>query len=54
MGKQTKQKFKDTFEKSGVRDYAQVLANGGIGGMLILLMPYFRIIIGINFTYFPL
>lgn len=41
MGKQTKQKFKDTFEKSGVRDYAQVLANGGIGGILILFSALF-------------
>lgn len=25
------------FEKSGVRDYAQVLANGGIGGVLVVM-----------------
>jgi len=37
VGKKTKQKFKNTFEKSGVRDYAQVLANGGIPGVLVIL-----------------
>ncbi len=37
VGKKTKQKFKNTFEKSGVRDYAQVLANGGIPGILVIL-----------------
>ncbi len=41
MGKQVKQKFKDTFEKSGVRDHAQVLANGGLGGLLILFNAFF-------------
>lgn len=36
-GKDKKQSFKDTFEKTGVRDYAQVLANGGIGGLLVII-----------------
>ncbi len=37
FGKKQKQRFKNTFEKSGVRDYAQVLANGGIPGILMIL-----------------
>ncbi|APF18862.1 protein of unknown function DUF92 transmembrane [Caldithrix abyssi DSM 13497] len=41
LGKNTKNQFKDTFEKSGVRDYAQVLANGGIGGALVILNALF-------------
>jgi len=36
-GAAVKQKFKDTFEKSGTRDYGQVLANGGLGGLLVML-----------------
>jgi len=37
VGKTVKLKFKDTFEKSGTRDYGQVLANGGVGGLLVAL-----------------
>ncbi|RMG81245.1 MAG: DUF92 domain-containing protein [Bacteroidetes bacterium] len=48
-GKQVKQRFKDTFEKSGVRDHAQVLANGGIGGVLIILNASYP-----NFFWFKL
>jgi len=40
-GKGIKEKFKDTFEKSGVRDYAQVIANGGIGGILVVIFYFF-------------
>lgn len=36
-GKTRKEKFKNTFEKSGVRDYAQVIANGGLAGLFIFL-----------------
>lgn len=36
-GKRIKLKFKETFEKTGVRDYAQVMANGGIGGVLVII-----------------
>ena len=36
-GKKRKEKFKNTFEKSGVRDYAQVVANGGLAGLFIFL-----------------
>ncbi len=41
FGKDKKRRFKDTFEKSDVRDHAQVLANGGIGGLLVLLNAFF-------------
>ncbi len=37
FGKKQKSRFKNTFEKSGVRDYAQVLANGGIPGVLVIV-----------------
>ncbi|NOY59276.1 MAG: DUF92 domain-containing protein [Calditrichaeota bacterium] len=40
-GKSVKRRFKDTFEKSGVRDYSQVLANGGISGILVILNHLF-------------
>ena len=40
-GKGIKDRFKDTFEKSGVRDYAQVIANGGIGGILVVIYYFF-------------
>ncbi len=30
------------FEKSGERDYLQVLANGGIGGMLVVLAQFYK------------
>lgn len=40
-GKGVKIKFKDTFEKSSVRDYAQVIANGGIGGILVIVYYFF-------------
>lgn len=36
-GKGIKAKFKDTFEKSSLRDHAQVLANGGMAWVLVTL-----------------
>ncbi len=36
VGKSQKKKFKDTFEKSGKRDYGQVIANGGLAGLFTL------------------
>ena len=41
VGKSWKQKFSDTFQKGGRRDFGQVLANGGIAGAIILLWNYF-------------
>lgn len=41
IGKRWKQKFSDTFQKGGRRDFGQVLANGGIAGVIILLWNYF-------------
>ena len=40
IGKSYKQKLQDTFEKSGTRDHWQVIANGGIGGILVLLAVF--------------
>ncbi len=36
LGKSKKQRFKDTFEKTGKRDYGQVIANGGLAGLFTL------------------
>jgi len=36
-GKEVKQKFKNTFEKTGVRDWGQVIANGGLPGIFVFL-----------------
>ena len=36
-GKSHKAKFKNTFEKTGVRDYTQVFANGGLAGLFMLI-----------------
>ncbi len=41
MGKNWKQRFADTFQKGGRRDLGQVLANGGIAGVIVLLWNYF-------------
>jgi len=41
MGKKWKQKFSDTFQKGGRRDIGQVLANGGVAGIIVLLWNYF-------------
>ena len=35
--KKQNEKIEQYFEKTGVRDYLQVLANGGIGGILVIL-----------------
>ncbi|MFZ5515559.1 MAG: DUF92 domain-containing protein [Candidatus Zhuqueibacterota bacterium] len=40
-GKKWKQKFADTFQKGGQRDIGQVLANGGIAGLIVLIWNYF-------------
>jgi uncharacterized protein (TIGR00297 family) len=37
MGKHKKAQLTETFEKGDRRDWAQVLANGGVGGILILV-----------------
>jgi uncharacterized protein (TIGR00297 family) len=34
VGRKKKKRFDSVFEKSGTRDYGQVLANGGVGGLL--------------------
>ena len=41
VGKKWKQKFADTFQKGGQRDLGQVLANGGVAGIIVLLWNYF-------------
>ncbi len=41
IGKKWKQKFADTFQKGGRRDLGQVLANGGVAGIIVLLWNYF-------------
>ncbi len=41
MGKKWKQRFADTFQKGGRRDVGQVLANGGVAGVIVLLWNYF-------------
>ncbi|MHB8931718.1 MAG: DUF92 domain-containing protein [Melioribacteraceae bacterium] len=33
---------RDYFEKSGARDYLQVIANGGIGGILVLVNAFYQ------------
>lgn len=40
FGKRKKEEVEKTYEKSGTRDYAQVIANGGIAG-LIVIVNYF-------------
>ena len=41
LGKKWKQQFADTFQKGGRRDLGQVLANGGVAGIIVLLWNYF-------------
>jgi len=41
IGKNWKQKFADTFQKGGRRDIGQVLANGGVAGIIVLIWNYF-------------
>lgn len=40
LGKQWKQKFAATFQKGGRRDFGQVVANGGVAGLIVLLWNY--------------
>ncbi len=42
MGKKRKTKLVTVFEKTGRRDFWQVLANGGIAGLLVLVWFFFR------------
>jgi uncharacterized protein (TIGR00297 family) len=44
VGRARKVQFKETFEKSGARDWAQVLANGGVAGALALLSAFFPLV----------
>jgi len=41
IGRKWKQKFADSFQKGGRRDLGQVLANGGVAGVIMLLWNYF-------------
>lgn len=49
VGKRKKAEMADFFEKGSKRDYAQVLANGGIPGILILLSFFFP-----SYNFYPL
>lgn len=40
VGKRYKKEVENNYEKSSVRDAAQVLANGGIGGILIIILAF--------------
>ncbi|MBM4167572.1 MAG: DUF92 domain-containing protein [Ignavibacteria bacterium] len=48
LGKRRKGEFSDIFEKGSTRDYAQVLANGGIPGALLVCSVFFR-----GFDFYP-
>ncbi|MBN2426108.1 MAG: DUF92 domain-containing protein [Calditrichaceae bacterium] len=50
-GKSRKQKFKNTFEKTGIRDHIQVLVNGGIGGFFVIISYFYN---GNNAIFFYL
>ncbi len=43
IGKQRKKKFASLFEKTGIRDIYQVLANGGIPGILVMVNYFYQI-----------
>ncbi len=43
LGKQEKKKLAQTFQKSSQRDMWQVLANGGLAGMVVLIWNYARV-----------
>ncbi|MGH2568215.1 MAG: DUF92 domain-containing protein, partial [Bacteroidota bacterium] len=42
VGRRKKSALEDMFEKTGTRDYAQVFANGGVAGILVVLSYFFR------------
>lgn len=42
LGKKRKSKLLSVFEKGGVRDLGQVLANGGIAGLLVIFWYFFQ------------
>jgi uncharacterized protein (TIGR00297 family) len=48
-GKHQKASLETMFEKTGVRDYAQVAANGGVAGVLVILSYLFR-----EINFYPL
>jgi uncharacterized protein (TIGR00297 family) len=48
-GAKRKASLETMFEKGGVRDYAQVAANGGVAGMLVILSYLVR-----DFNFYPL
>ena len=49
IGKQRKEALSGVFEKTSVRDYAQVAANGGVAGILVVLAYLFP-----GFDFYPL
>lgn len=49
LGKEGKAQYETLYMKSSVRDYTQVAANGGIGGLLIVLHVIFP-----NYDFYPL
>lgn len=49
VGAKRKASLESMFEKGGVRDYAQVAANGGVAGILVILSYLVR-----DFNFYPL
>jgi uncharacterized protein (TIGR00297 family) len=49
IGKNRKHKYELNFEKTGTRDWGQVLANGGIAGTLVIAQAVFS-----DFNFYPL
>ena len=49
IGKKRKKEFGSLFEKTSTRDYAQVAANGGIAGVLMILQY-----LGPSYNFYPL
>jgi uncharacterized protein (TIGR00297 family) len=48
IGSRKKKEFESSFEKSGVRDMYQVLANGGVAGILVMLIFFLH-----GITWYP-